>query len=108
MMHQYEHEVFVSMLNPIHCIYRMEGQDEMKSETSSSSNDGNEEVYWHTHGHVRFSWHIVGDREFEVRFGGTLLLGDHSLDAKIVELGEILINWEQNVILKSTTTVPVG
>jgi hypothetical protein len=111
MMHQYEHAVLISMLNPIHCIYRMEGQGEMESEICSSSNDGNdgnEEVYWHTHGHVRFSWHIVGDREFEVRFGGTILLGDHSLDSKIVELGEVLINWEQYVILKFTTVVPVG
>jgi hypothetical protein len=108
MIHQNEHEVLLSMVNPIHCIHRMEGQDEMKSETSSSSNDGNEEVFWHTHGHIRYSWHIVGDREFEVCYGGTSLLVDRSLDSKIVQNGEILINWEQNVILKSTTAVPVG
>jgi hypothetical protein len=108
MMHEYGHEVFVSILNPIYCIYRMEGQDEMKSEMCSFSNDGNKEVFWHTHGHARYSWHIVGDREFEVRFGGTFLLGDYSLDAKIVEFGEVLINWEQNIVLKSTTAVPIG
>jgi hypothetical protein len=106
MAHQYNSEVLMSVLNPDYCISRSDVQDRIALKNNNFPEGRSTELFWETQGNIRINWQKVGDREYEIRVGGTLLLRGYSIDARILEFSELLANWEKYAFKEPMIPIP--